>query len=335
MAAQIGSADSKPNAALTALVGGASDRRFYRLVLQNTDAPPSKSFVVMVIPTSQADVFDAFCANAAYLRSRGIPVPEVISVWRPQGMALLEDFGDTTMAAAIRGEPGRAPRLFDAAVDLLARLHRCEPSTDFSCPAFSLAFDREKWDYEYHFHVRTWLVSHQWGATPTRGETRALDKAFSWLGKTLARQPRVFTHRDYQSSNLLLRCDESLGLVDFQDARLGLRQYDLASLLYDSYTDLEENERNRLVGLYASLSGGCSSLEEHARLVRLAAIQRKLHDAGAFAYTAHHRGKTDFLQYIAGAVNVATLLMEEFPELRATASILRDYEARSPHRGSA
>jgi hypothetical protein len=314
---------------LTPLVGGASDRRFHRLQLPSNAQLP---LIVMIIPTVQSDIFDAFCANAAYLRSQGIPVPEIAGLWREQGIALLEDFGDTTMTAAVSAEPAKASSLYDAAIALLVRLHSCAESVDHPCPAFSQAFDEEKWDHEYHFHVRTWLVDRHWAVTPTRTEARTLDRAFSWLSRLLSRQPRVFTHRDYQSSNLLVSADGSLGLIDFQDARLGLRQYDLASLLYDSYSPLDDAERERLARLYASLSDESVPIEDHFQFVRLAAIQRKLHDAGAFAYTAYHRGKTDFLRYIPGAVTMATRLMGDYSELRTAGSILRDYAERMMRR---
>lgn len=43
-------------------------------------------------------------------------------------------------------------------------------------------------------------------------------------------------------------------LIDFQDARMGLPWYDLASLVYDPYVDLGRPERERLVRRYLAQS---------------------------------------------------------------------------------
>ena len=48
----------------------------------------------------------------------------------------------------------------------------------------------------------------------------------------------MLCHRDYHSRNLMLH-DGRLHIIDFQDARLGPDTYDLASLLRDSYVDLD------------------------------------------------------------------------------------------------
>ena len=39
-------------------------------------------------------------------------------------------------------------------------------------------------------------------------------------------------------------------MIDFQDARMGPPQYDLASLLKDSYYQLEEEQIQRLINYY-------------------------------------------------------------------------------------
>ena len=75
------------------------------------------------------------------------------------------------------------------------------------------------------------MCSDDW--TAIRGE-------FEKISEHLAGQPRVFTHRDYHSRNLMadgLR----LGVIDFQDALMGPATYDLASLLRDAYIALDES----------------------------------------------------------------------------------------------
>jgi N-acetylmuramate 1-kinase len=124
-------------------------------------------------------------------------------------------------------------------------------------------------------------------------------------------------------------------LIDFQDARRGLRQYDLASLLYDSYVELAPDERSALVKRYraASLTAASQDEREFDLLLRIAAIQRKLHDAGAFVYTAEHRGKTGYLRWVPSALSLSVSLMRDIPECARAAEILNGFMAsRDDHR---
>ncbi|HPU85351.1 MAG TPA: phosphotransferase [Candidatus Latescibacteria bacterium] len=314
---------------LSSIHGGASGRRYFRLSLAAEANDTAATYVVMVVPTAETETFDSFCSNGDYLRSQSIPVPAILARWRDQGIALLEDFGTRTLTKVISSEHEDRRGLLQEAIGLLVRLHECRPNDAFPCPAFQLHFDEEKWCFEYRFHVRDWLIARHWKVEPTRAESKVLDRAFAWLGARLSREPRVFTHRDYQSSNLLVRDDGSYGLIDFQDARQGLRQYDLASFLFDSYVDLDETERCELSSMYASMAGLTIPEDEHRYLVTIAAIQRKLHDAGAFAYAAYHREKTEYLRYLASAVTQSVTLMAQIPHLREASRVLSDYAARA------
>ena len=89
---------------------------------------------------------------------------------------------------------------------------------------------------------------------------REVREAFQPLCETLAAQSLGFTHRDYHSRNLMAS-DHGLMILDFQDARMGPCQYDLASLLKDSYVRLDSDLRNQLIELFVSRmeedSSGC------------------------------------------------------------------------------
>jgi len=61
-------------------------------------------------------------------------------------------------------------------------------------------------------------------------EDRAmLADGFHRLCAEISSWPRVLTHRDFHSRNLMSRAD-ALYWIDFQDARMGPAHYDLASL---------------------------------------------------------------------------------------------------------
>jgi len=313
---------------LALVTGGASDRWYYRVRGAAAARYDRESVVVMGVSTGLREILESFAGNQAFMLAAGLPVPRIHAESTHEGLLLIEDFGDLTMTSARRRYPDRRRLLYADAIALLHRMHNCGGSSETAtCPAFSLDFDVEKYRYEYDFHVCRWLIGHHWQTTPTHAEQTALEAGFRWIGERLAAPDRVFTHRDYQTSNLMVLDDGSLGLLDFQDARMGLRQYDLASLLYDSYVDVGEPERADLAESYRLGGAGTpeADAEEYYALLGVAAIQRKLHDAGAFVYTAAHRGKSEFLKHVPAAVQTATTLMASVPECREAGAILSGY----------
>src|SRR6185295_2147599 len=106
------------------------------------------------------------------------------------------------------------------------------------------------------------------------------------------RLPRVYCHRDFQSRNLMVLRGQ-LGLVDFQDARMGPYTYDPASLLRDSSLDLRpELVTEMLDRLTRSIAHPLAAgPEEFRRDFDLMTLQRNIKDLGTFGYMATVRGR--------------------------------------------
>ncbi len=83
-------------------------------------------------------------------------------------------------------------------------------------------------------------------------------------------------------------------VIDFQDARMGLPQYDLASLLRDSYLRLDEALYTRLAERYFLLArerAVCDVPRDFDRLFDLSAFQRNVKAVGTFAYQSRVLGR--------------------------------------------
>ena len=131
-------------------------------------------------------------------------------------------------------------------------------------------------------------------------DERRLRDFYQELAEACDRLPRVYCHRDFQSRNLMVRRGGGLGLIDFQDARMGPYCYDAASLLRDSSLDLEpglvEATLTRLASTSAAPLG--TGPEEFRRDFDLMALERNIKDLGTFGYMATVRGRRDYLDYV-------------------------------------
>jgi len=282
-----------PAASLVEIAGDASTRRFYRATADGTTA------VLMVHGEALAPDAPLF-SNHRIMAAIGAPVPRILDRDDGAGLVLVEDLGDLTLQRHLVLAGGQAaPPFYRQACDLIALLQSRAPAAirpeDF---AARNALDRERLLFEFdHFH-RNFIVGRR-GLTPTPSEGVLLRRFYDDLAEACDRLPRVYCHRDFQSRNLMVVGDR-LGLVDFQDARMGPYTYDAASLLRDSSLDLEPGLVTEMADRLARATGAplAAGPEEFARDLDLMALQRNIKDLGTFGYMATARARPDYLAYV-------------------------------------
>jgi hypothetical protein len=281
-------------------------------------------------PTERPD----FLAVGQHLQACGVRVPRVYGVSPQQGLMCLEDYGDRTLTAHWQ-HASAADRLLwgQRAVDELVKMHtlgtqRYTPA----CPAFHLAFDVPKLLSELQF-FRQHAIEGLWRQPLTTADQAAFDAACVPLCAVLAAQPRYFCHRDYHGWNLMVH-GAAIGVLDFQDARLGPQPYDLASLLLDRGTpDRLGGEVSRaLIDYYTQ----CLEAEAGQRIDRAAfaelfqhvALQRCLKAIGTFAYMSVVRQRQQYLRYIPPTLAAIKPLLWRHEALRPLTVLLYRYIPR-------
>jgi N-acetylmuramate 1-kinase len=321
-----------PTIEIIPLKGDASTRRYFRVRVRETQAAyRPRSVIVMQLPE---DAFQSdeggkepaaqrlpFLEIAELLASRGIPVPSIYAEDLANGVILLEDLGDLTFELQLhRSPPAQWPRLYGNAVDLLAELHeRCADLPQTSIVS-RRRFDRELLFWELD-HFREWGLEAPFGALDS-AQAQTLRDAFATIVDAIEAMPYGFVHRDFQSKNLMVGPSGALGLIDFQDALLGPRVYDLVALLCDSYVSLDLDFQESMIERYAAL--------RHIQVAGLhrefwhVALHRKLKDAGRFIYIDRMRRNPDFLQWFPQSLVYAGRAAAQIPALEALERLLRD-----------
>ena len=331
---QVGKAIGRPvpEAPVKKLKGDASNRSYYRV-----GAPP-ESWVLMVMPPESSTKSEEaskgepprelpFVNVHRYLERLGIRVPRILRYDEPAGMMVLEDLSDITFEQALDGGRHREA-LYTRAVDLLARLRaEAERQPDPDCLAFTRAFDEDLYDWELH-HFREWGLEVWSGQKPTDAERAELDATFKEIARQLAAAPRGFTHRDYQSRNLMVKEGE-LVVIDFQDALQGPRQYDLVALMRDSYVELDRDfvdaMLDRYLATFTELTGERVDAPSFKAFFELLTIQRKLKDAGRFEFINRVKGHPGFLVSIPASLRYVRDAFARRPELGGLRKLLAKY----------
>jgi aminoglycoside/choline kinase family phosphotransferase len=300
-------------ATIVPLTGDASDRRYFRVLQQDGRS------VVLALHTGPIEFATLPFANVAGLfEELPLPVPAILGHSDADGIVTLEDLGDVTLQAHLgAASPAEHAALYREAVSLVEHLQRrgAELDTDGYLP-YRIAFDVEKLTWELDFFVRHFLEGYR-GIHLTGGEQSGLRDAWQAIAQELAADPRVLCHRDYHSRNLMLHRGR-LHIIDFQDARLGPDTYDLASLLRDSYVDIEEPELSELIDHFLILKGrgrtrGQGDAAEFRRRFDLTALQRNLKALGTFGYQTTARNNPVYIQYMPRTLRYARSTLVRYP----------------------
>lgn len=332
-------------AALSPLAGDASNRRYFRVALAGGPMP-SVILMQLAEPEAFKQSEEAVSSAAApitelpflnvlrHLARAGVPVPRLYHYDQAAGLLYLEDFGDVTLTRA--GETGsRADlvALYRDAVDTLVLVHRrAGTPEDPACLAFHRRFDVPLLMWEFDHFLEYGVVARQ-GRPMCAEDERPVRAEFRKIAELLAAQPRVFTHRDYHSRNLMVRQapvnGHRLGVLDFQDALMGPAAYDVASLLRDAYIELDDSLIEELLDRYLEGMGGegTGGLDRRAfrRLFDLTSIQRNLKAAGRFVYIDRVKKNPKFLADIPRVLGYVKRNLVKYPELAALRKHLAPY----------
>jgi aminoglycoside/choline kinase family phosphotransferase len=169
-----------------------------------------------------------------------------------------------------------------------------------ACHAYAYSFDEERFLWELNFTMEHWLNGLMGIALPAE-DADDVQELFRDMARAMLDQDLCFTHRDYHSRNLMV-LGEQLRVLDFQDARLGPPQYDLASLLRDSYVTLPPGWEELLLDYYFRImeweGKTPGDIEEFMRVYEIACLQRNLKAIGTFASQKTLRGNDHYLEYI-------------------------------------
>lgn len=314
---------------LTPLAGDASDRQYFRI---NWEAPVYKSLIVMKLFQRPGPSQLPFIQIQKHLCSRGIPVPKLYDYYPELGLLLLEDLGEITLENKVKNsltteEETRALYLKTIDILLQMQIQGSRPG-QVSCPAFYLEFDGAKFLYELNF-FRQYMIEGLLNKRIDRQDQAILEEEFYRLGHILAQEKRYFTHRDYHSRNIMVR-EQGLGVLDFQDARMGLCQYDLASLLRDSYVTLPGKLVEELIRYYIDQKEeleGQKNIDrtEFRRFFDFVSVQRNLKAIGTFAYQKMEKGKDTYLPYIAPTLDYVWQNLDKYPFFEPLRKVLKKY----------
>ena len=301
--------------------GDASSRQYFRVT--GTDG----STIACYDPAYETATPDTypFLLLHSLLSRHAIPVPALITTDSENGLLLLEDCGDLLLQNVFGSSlEHTVPNRYREIIDILIQLQSLHGQNN-RIP-FSISFDHEKLMFEFDFFIKHGLLDY-FCPVFDRQSVGQLRHEFETIAEILVKPKHfVLNHRDFHSRNILIYHEKPV-IIDFQDARMGLPQYDAVSLIRDSYVKLSPSLTEELKEYHfnALYNHGLTtmSLDEYLFYFDLMAFQRNIKAIGTFSYQTMVKKNSTFQHSIAPTLSYLPEYINARKELKTAGKILQ------------
>lgn len=264
-------------AVATPLAGDASARSYTRLARGNDRA------ILMQDPMGDVALFARL---ARYLTGIGLSAPQILAEDAAKGLLLIEDLGDGLIARLASRDPATETALYLTATEALVALHAAKPPGGLPVAT-----------PEVLANMVDLAFSHYAGVPDAAAEAAEI---LLPILQAHAAPADVMILRDYHAENILDLPDRAgparAGLLDFQDAMIGHRAYDLVSLLHDIRRTVGPEAQSAALAHYVSATG--QHRPDFEASFHVLGAQRNLRILGVFARLATDHAKPRYLDLL-------------------------------------
>lgn len=264
----------------------------------------------------------AFVEISKVFNAQGINSPEVVAFSANRRYYIQSDLGDVSLFQMILADGGdvsaEIKNLLVKTIKALADIQfRVGSSLDFSVCYPKRKFDLETINFDLNYFKYCFLKP-----VLLDFDEMSLQRDFRRLTKKIQANfiPNVFTYRDFQSRNVMIKEGEPY-FIDFQGGREGFLHYDLASFLWQAKANFSDELRTELIEVY--LDSATKYMPDIDRAKFRAELQyfvlfRLLQVLGAYGFRGLVEGKKHFIESIPLALDSVKSLsvLDEFKHIK-------------------
>ncbi len=251
---------------------------------------------------------EAFVAIGRYLRGLGLSAPEVLAFDARHGWAVIEDLGANLYAGAIPAGADEVALYVEAAHALaLAQSAPLPASLPASGDADGVEISWPVLEYDETALAANADLFVEWGPRLypdlafAPAERMQWERARAELTAEAMTFPRAFTIRDYHAENLIWLPERNgparVGLLDFQDAVIGWRSWDLVMLLQDARRDVGDAAHQACLRAFFEATGIAEA--QFRREFAILGALNALRILGIFSRLIARDGKNKYRAFLA------------------------------------
>ena len=291
----------KLSKSLKKLKGDASLRTFFR-----NKKKESSSIIVYANKNKRSNLLVYDSINKILLKNN-ILAPKLLSENYSKNYIEIEDFGDQTIFNLLKKSRTNKLVIFKRIIRLLNKLQliRQRKIKDFKKKNYKIPNYHPKILLEEAKLFSDWYVDQYSVESKKLIFKKKFIKVIKNLIKKLHYKNVTFVHRDFHVSNLMM-VKNKIALIDTQDALIGNKAYDLASLIDDVRFKTSNDIKKKLFNYYLKSQKKINKLHIKNDF-EIISVLRNLKIIGIFKRLAVRDKKKKYLKLIPNAWNLIKL----------------------------
>ena len=277
---------------LKKIKGDASFREFYRK--KNKD----NSSIVVVANKEKIKNLIVYDAINKILIKNKILAPKLYQENYNKNFIEIEDFGNDTIFKILNKKKKNKLYYFKKIIQILNKIQKIKNKSikNFKNKKFVISkYNKEVLIKEANLFCE-WYLRKKLSKNDRNNFIKKFNKIIKSLSENLKLKNNIFVHRDFHVSNLML-VKNKIGVLDSQDALLGNRAYDVASLIDDVRYKTSKSFKDKIYDLYIKNQKKLDN-EKFKNDFEILSVLRNLKIIGIFTRLAIRDKKKKYLKLI-------------------------------------
>ena len=290
---------------LKRIKGDASDRKFYRKKYKEGNS------IVILAKKNKFKNLLVYDAISKILDKNKILAPKLYQQSYKNNYIEVEDFGNETIFKILKKNKNKKFLYFKDIIKLLNRLQliKNKKIKNFQNKYYKIPeYKKEILIQEANLFC-DWYVKKNLTKNKRQNFNKKFKKVIKTLSSHLKMKNKVFVHRDFHVSNLMF-VHGRIGVIDSQDALIGNRAYDLASLVDDVRLKTSKTLKDKIFNFYINSQKNLDKIKIKNDF-EILSILRNLKIIGIFTRLAIRDKKKEYLKLIPYAWNLISLRIDQ------------------------
>jgi aminoglycoside/choline kinase family phosphotransferase len=307
---------------LKKIKGDASFREFFRKT--------SKNFTSIIVLSKKEKFKNLLVYDAInkILTKNKILAPKLYQENYNKNYLEIEDFGDETFFKILIKKKVNKLFYFKKIIKILNQIQLIKNRSikNFKKKLFIIPKYENKILLQETNLFCDWYVKKNLSKIDRNKFIKEFKKIIIKLTLNLKLKNKIFVHRDFHVSNLML-VNNKIGIVDSQDALIGNKAYDLASLIDDVRLKTSKSLKNDIYKFYISKQKNLNKYQ-FKNDFEILSILRNLKIIGIFTRLAVRDGKKNYLKLIPNAWDLIDIRINENDIFKDLKDLLNQYFKR-------
>lgn len=284
----------------------ASFRKYYRITSHN------ETYVVMD-SSQEKESMQPFIDVTKRLLASDVNAPKILASNLDDGYLILEDLGNNLLLSAL--DSSNFKDYYTKAIETIIKMQAISS-------AGLMVYDKDYLHFEMDL-MQEWYLEKLLSVTMTKEQKELIFTTLNAISYEVLSQPQgMFVHRDFHSRNIMILQDDSLAVIDYQDAMSGAITYDLVSLLKDCYITFGREETLKLALLFRDKKGLAVDDDTFIKWFDFMGLQRHIKVLGIFSRLFLRDAKDGYLKDIPLTLQYTIQTAKLYEETRSLGEFL-------------